>query len=113
MYQNWCNKIGVTIKGIRFQLPAVKEEEILKQLVERIGKKFEELRRKKGYKSYESFAFDHELPRMQYWRIENGRTNITLKTLVKLLVIHNMTVEAFFGSLGREEKPKKVGKRPG
>jgi hypothetical protein len=109
---NMCIKNGVTIKNIRFQLSFVKEEEMLKQLVERIGKKFEELRKKMGYKSYESFAFDHELPRMQYWRIEKGKTNITLKTLVKLLVIHGMTVEEFFNSLARETKPKKMQKKP-
>lgn len=85
----------------------MKEEEILQQLVVRIGKKFEELRKKKGYKSYETFAFDHELPRMQYWRIENGKTNITLKTLVKLLAIHKLTVEEFFSSLAKEPKARK------
>ncbi|RAV99686.1 XRE family transcriptional regulator [Pseudochryseolinea flava] len=65
--------------------------------------KFTELRKKKGYTSYESFAFDHELPRMQYWRIENGKTNITLKTLCKLLVVHNLTPEEFFSMLSKKE----------
>jgi transcriptional regulator with XRE-family HTH domain len=88
-------------------LDTVKEEEVLQQLTERIGKKFEELRKKKGYSSYESFAFDHNLPRMQYWRIENGKTNITLKSLVRLLAIHKMTVEEFFSTLVKEAKPGK------
>jgi transcriptional regulator with XRE-family HTH domain len=82
----------------------VKQDEVLKQLVARIGLKFQELRKKKGYKSYESFAFDNEIPRMQYWRIENGRTNITLKSLVKLLAVHKMTVEEFFSALPKETR---------
>jgi transcriptional regulator with XRE-family HTH domain len=80
----------------------VKEDEVLKQLVERIAKKLVELRKKKGYSSYESFAYDHEIPRMQYWRMEKGKTNVTLKSLVKILAIHKLTVEEFFASI-REE----------
>jgi len=60
-------------------LDLVKEDEVLNQLVERIAKKLVELRKKRGYSSYESFALDHEIPRMQYWRLEKGKTNVTLK----------------------------------
>ena len=81
----------------------MKEEQLLKQLTEQMAVKFTELRKKKGYTSYENFAFDHELPRMQYWRIENGKTNITLKTLCKLLVIHKLTPEEFFSSLAKKD----------
>jgi transcriptional regulator with XRE-family HTH domain len=85
----------------------VKEDEVTTQLLDRIGKKLAELRKKKGYKSYESFAFDHEIPRMQYWRIENGKTNVTMKSLVKLLAVHKLTVEEFFSQLDKSQKIKR------
>ncbi len=85
----------------------MKEDEVLKQLVERIAKKLVELRKKKGYSSYESFAYDHEIPRMQYWRMEKGKTNVTLKSLVKILAIHKMTVEEFFAEFQKDFKTRK------
>jgi len=82
----------------------VKEEEALKSLQERIGLKLTELRKKSGYSSHEDFAFDHDIPRVQYWRIEKGKTNLTLKSLVKLLSIHKLTVEEFFSTLLRDSR---------
>ena len=61
-----------------------------------IGNKLAELRRKKGYTSHESFAYDHDIPRMHYWRIENGKTNLTIRTLLKILAIHKITLVQFF-----------------
>ncbi len=80
------------------------EEEALKDLQERVGLKLMELRKKKGYTSHEDFAFDHDIPRVQYWRIEKGKTNLTLKSLIRLLSIHKMTVEEFFGGLHKESR---------
>lgn len=62
----------------------------------KIGYKLRELRKKKGYTSYENFAFDHDIPRMQYWRLEKGKTNITIKSLEKLLKIHQISFIEFF-----------------
>jgi transcriptional regulator with XRE-family HTH domain len=89
-------------------LGVVKEDEILSDLLEKVGKKLEELRKKKGYTSHETFAYDNEIPRVQYWRIEKGRANLTLKSLVKILAIHKLTVEEFFLGLYQNElKTKK------
>lgn len=55
-----------------------------------------QLRVKNGYKSYESFALENDLSRMQYWRIEKGKTNLTIKSLKRILDIHGITVEEFF-----------------
>ncbi|MCE2896333.1 MAG: XRE family transcriptional regulator [Flammeovirgaceae bacterium] len=63
--------------------------------IQKIAKKLKLLRKKKGYKSYETFALDHELDRKQYWRIENG-ANITLSTLIKMLKIHRVSLKRFF-----------------
>ena len=68
------------------------DEKILKE----IGERFKKLRIAKGYTSYESFAVDNDLSRMQYWRMENGISNITIKSLTRILNIHNITIEDFF-----------------
>lgn len=65
-------------------------------ILQAIGKKLMQLRMKKGYSSHADFAADHDLPRIQYWRMEKGRTNITLKSLTRVLAIHNLGMEDFF-----------------
>ncbi|MEY3417325.1 MAG: hypothetical protein RL060_1437 [Bacteroidota bacterium] len=62
-----------------------------------IAKKIKALRINNGYKSYEHFAHDHNLQRMSYWRLEKG-SNLTLKTLFKILDIHHVSVEDFFSN---------------
>ena len=71
----------------------------LQKTLEKVGNKLIELRRQKGYKSHETFALDHDLPRVHYWRLEKGKVNFTLETLSKVLVIHDLTIEEFFMSL--------------
>lgn len=85
-------------------MASVKEEEALSSLLKRIGLKLTELRKKKGYSSHEDFAFDNEIPRVQYWRLEKGQTNVTMKSLIRLLAIHKITVEEFFGTLPKEPR---------
>lgn len=71
-------------------------EAVLKE----IGQKLTDLRKKNGHTSYETFAIEHNLSRMQYWRIEKGKTNITVKSLVRILNIHGVKIDDFF----REEE---------
>ena len=66
--------------------------------VEEIGKKLRELRIAAGYKSYEVFAWENSLSRIQYWKMERG-TNCTLKSLHKVLQIHQMSYVDFFSSI--------------
>jgi transcriptional regulator with XRE-family HTH domain len=61
-----------------------------------IGERLRLLRVKNGYSSYESFAVDNELSRMHYWRIEKGLTNLTIKSLVRILNIHKISIDDFF-----------------
>ena len=70
----------------------IKEEDarILK-----IANKIKELRFQKGYTSHEYFAWDNEIGRAQYWRIEKG-ANITMKTLLSILDIHKISLSEFF-----------------
>ena len=71
------------------------EEEVLKE----IGLRFEQLRKEKGFTSYEHFAIENDLSRMHYWQIEKGKANVTIRTLLNILKIHNCTIEDFFKSL--------------
>ncbi|MFZ6010705.1 MAG: helix-turn-helix domain-containing protein [Bacteroidota bacterium] len=71
----------------------------LNTILELIGKKFSHLRKRKGYTSIKNFADDYDLPAIQYWRIEKGRTNLTVKTLLGLLAIHKLSIEDFFCDL--------------
>jgi hypothetical protein len=63
-----------------------------------IGQRLKSLRIDAGYKSYEVFAWENNLSRIQYWKMEKG-TNCTLKSLFKVLKIYNLTYKEFFDSL--------------
>jgi transcriptional regulator with XRE-family HTH domain len=83
------------------------KEELLKNTLVRIGTKLTYLRKKKGYSSHEDFAFEYDLPRVQYWRIEKGKANITIRSLCRLLTIHNLSVEEFFYLMYKEHREAK------
>ena len=68
----------------------------LAPVLQEIGIKLRMLREKKGYDSIKDFALDYDLPMIQYWRIEKGKANLTLKSLNRLLAIHRVTIEDFF-----------------
>ena len=68
----------------------------LNTALKRIGAALSELRQKKGYSSIKEFAEDHHLSLIQYWRIEKGKANITIKTLTNLLAIHKVGIDDFF-----------------
>jgi hypothetical protein len=57
------------------------------------------LRIEKGYPERVAFSRAFDLPEIQYWRIEKGRANISINSLVKLLYIHRMPIEEFFKDL--------------
>lgn len=77
----------------------VKEDELLNLTLKQIGQRLADLRKQAGYSSYENFAFDHNLPRMQYWRMEKGKVNLTIRSLLRILSIHQVTIPEFFCSL--------------
>lgn len=68
----------------------------LDRILESIGKLLVELRLRQGYKSYAAFAEAHNLPRIQYWRMEKGKANVTLRSLHRVLTIHNLSLEDLF-----------------
>ena len=60
-----------------------------------IGNRIKDLRKSKGYTSAEIFAYDNNLSRVSYWRMEHGY-NITMQSLLKILDIHNISLVEFF-----------------
>lgn len=60
-----------------------------------MAERLRKLRIKKGYSSYETFAFDHGLNRANYGRYEKG-ANLRLATLIKILEVHGLTLEEFY-----------------
>jgi hypothetical protein len=60
-----------------------------------IGEKLKKLRIKKGYPAYDYFAFEHNISRVLYWRMEKG-TNFTIGSFLKVLNAHDLTMKEFF-----------------
>ena len=77
------------------KVETIDEFELLKT---NIGSKLKRLRVNAGYKSYEVFAWDNKISRIQYWKMERG-TNCTLKSLKRVLDIHDVRMDTFFNSL--------------
>lgn len=78
------------------------ELEDFNKSIEVIGKKLRELRISAGYRSYEVFAWENSLSRIQYWKMEQG-TNCTLKSLQKILKIHEISYQEFFSLIDDNE----------
>ena len=74
------------------------QSEEFNNLIVSIGKRIKFLRIYAGYKSHEVFAWENNLSRIQYWKMEKG-TNCTLKSLYKVPEAHNLTYKEFFDSL--------------
>jgi hypothetical protein len=60
-----------------------------------IGEKLKKLRIKKGYPAYDYFAFEHNISRVLYWRMEKG-TNFTIGSFLKVLKAHDLSMKDFF-----------------
>jgi len=86
------NKIcTVKIKSKKKPVEIFSTEEGLKRLGERI----KQLRLKKGYTSYEQFAYEHNISRAQFGRYERGK-DLRVSSLLKILHALNVSLEEFF-----------------
>ena len=81
----------------------MKSDKAFKNMLIDVGTCLADLRIKKGYPTIKAFAERYDLPEIQYWRIEKGKANITLKSLSKILSIHRLSVHEFF-CLMQEQK---------
>lgn len=71
------------------------KEKTIELNIKKVADRIKQLRIEGGTSSSETFSFDNEINRVQYWRVEKGQ-NITLKTFFKILQIHKLTPEEFF-----------------
>jgi hypothetical protein len=69
----------------------IEDEKLLKQL----GARIRDLRKKAGYTSQETFAYEAGIPRSLYGTYEAG-ANITILNLKKIISFHKITFEQFF-----------------
>jgi predicted transcriptional regulator len=70
-----------------------------------IGEKLKKIRIEKGYSSHEFFAWENNLPRVQYWRMEKGN-NFTITSLLRILDAHKMSLSEFFNDFEIESIDK-------
>lgn len=66
------------------------------ELIEKLANRIKQLRKDKGYSSFEDFANDHDIHRAQFGRYEKGQ-NMRYTSLVKVAQAFDMTLSEFFG----------------
>ncbi len=72
-----------------------KNDQYTKQQLKNLGNRLRELRIERGFTNYEQFAFEHNLPRAQYGRYEQGQ-DLRFSSLIKVLNALNISLEDFF-----------------
>ncbi len=63
--------------------------------LKKIGARIKQLRKKLGYTSYETFANEHDIHRVQWGRYEQGLDMYT-STLIKIATLLGVTIKEFF-----------------
>ncbi len=75
---------------------APKKAEIdLKNDLKKLGERIKQLRIKKGYTSYEYFAYDHHISRSQFGRYEQGQ-DLKFSSLLKVVEAFGISLSEFF-----------------
>jgi hypothetical protein len=82
----------------------MKSERAFKNTLVTVGNHLAQLRVKKGYDTIKEFTLRYDLPEIQYWRIEKGKANVTLRSLTRVLNIHQITLQDFFCLIQENEK---------
>jgi len=71
------------------------KETHIEENLENLGKRLKNLRKQKGYRNYEQFAFENNISRAQYGRYENGQ-DLRFSSLLKVLKALDISLEDFF-----------------
>jgi DNA-binding XRE family transcriptional regulator len=66
--------------------------------LQKIGERLRELRIAAGFTAYDKFAFTYEFDSQTILRAEQGK-NMTMKTFIKILNVHNKSLKDFFNEL--------------
>jgi transcriptional regulator with XRE-family HTH domain len=80
---------------------AIKEKAFLQ-----ISKRLKSLRKEKGFNNYEHIAYELDMSRSAYWRIESGE-NFEIKSLIKICKLLNVSLEEFFEGITEPKMKKK------
>lgn len=71
-----------------------------------VSERLKELRKEKNFKNYEHIAFELGMSRSAYWRLESGE-NFSMKTLIKVCKLLDVTLEQFFQGVNVPKSSKK------
>jgi hypothetical protein len=91
----WTGRSCFTLQNLNMEKKP--EKQVDKRII-KIAEKLKKMRVAKGYKSYDVFAWDNDISRVNYWRMEKGH-NFTMETLLKILDVHKISLEEFFKGL--------------
>ena len=72
-----------------------KKDTYTQEQLTKLGNRLRELRIERGFTNYEQFAFEHNLPRAQYGRYEQGQ-DLRFSSLLKVLKALDITLAEFF-----------------
>lgn len=80
------------------------QEAYIEENLARLGERIKALRKAKGYKNYEQFAFEHRISRSQYGRYEKGQ-DIRFTSLCRVLKALDVSFEEFFKGFDIQNSP--------
>lgn len=83
------------MKGSRKSKEPVKPLDESKEFIVKISTKIRKIRKEKGYKSHETFAYEHGIDRTQWGKIERG-INMKMSSLHTAIKVLGMTPAEFF-----------------
>ena len=69
------------------------------QLIKKIGDRMKELRKERGYSSYEKFAVLNDIGSAQYNKYERGTEDLRISSLYKVIKAYGISFEDFFKGL--------------
>lgn len=81
---------------LSFGLVNMQNQDPIEDEIRQIGERIKKLRIDAGYTSYVDFAIQNDMQPKQYWRLEAGVANFTIRTLLKIIKIHGISLEEFF-----------------
>lgn len=64
--------------------------------LQKVGERMRQLRIEKGFTNYEHFAYEHGIGRSQYGKYEQGKDDLRLSSLYKVVMSLGMSLEDFF-----------------
>ena len=73
----------------------MQQPDVFEQDFQWISKRLKQLRKEKGFKNHEHFAYELGMSRSSYWRIEKG-SNFEMKTLFRICKLLGISVQEFF-----------------